>query len=327
MKHDNSELCEACRQFPIETVIENDDLNWPYRLCFACAHRLVTHSLRPLEWFRLATIHGPSQHHLHDDFYSEEGEALQPKGEITELEKWSMPTLSQADLETLIDYAITRFILSENDVVIDSLKQHNTASLLSNIQKRVYLLPPIEIEARIYIICAYTLGFKAESWIRACWMTYRSETFVALATASSYCLPLAEGFEKVIEVLETLSPHEFRRAYLVLINFHIERTLDWLENHIQSPVTTDWGRLAASSQFSWERAVKWLDSGRPLSLVALDALEICYFYEVSHPEDATNFFRSIPKDDIRTRLEIYLRQDPVPRVKQIVTRLIKHIGS
>ena len=51
----------------------------PYRVCAGAAGRLETRSLRPREWFNLAVIHGPFEFLLHDDFYSEDGEACQPK--------------------------------------------------------------------------------------------------------------------------------------------------------------------------------------------------------------------------------------------------------
>jgi hypothetical protein len=40
----------------------------------------------------------------------------------------------------------------------------------------------------------------------------------------------------------------------------------------------DWGRLAASSHLSWARVSNWLEQGRLLSLVALDALNACWHY-------------------------------------------------
>jgi hypothetical protein len=50
--------------------------------------------------------------------------------------------------------------------------------------------------------------------------------------------------------------------------------LDWIERTIAQPklVAAFWGELAAKSGLTWPRAQRWLTSGRPLSLVALDAL-------------------------------------------------------
>lgn len=98
MNHSQA-LCDACRQAPQETLIDETHSSgpyWPYRLCFACARRLTTYSLRPLEWFHLAAIHGPGEFFLHNDFYSEDGEAQQPKAVVVEPDRWPIPKLAEA---------------------------------------------------------------------------------------------------------------------------------------------------------------------------------------------------------------------------------------
>ena len=40
--------------------------------------RLIAHSLQPIEWKCLVALYGSNQYMLHDDFYDDEGNALQP---------------------------------------------------------------------------------------------------------------------------------------------------------------------------------------------------------------------------------------------------------
>ena len=54
----------------------DDDPQQPYRVCGACARRLRSFMLRPLEWFRLAAVHSPWKHHLRDEFYGSSVEDL-----------------------------------------------------------------------------------------------------------------------------------------------------------------------------------------------------------------------------------------------------------
>ena len=61
-------------------------------------------------------------------------------------------------------------------------------------------------------------------------------------------------------------------AFHLLYPFRSDSTLKWIENNIADIVSDDWGNLAALSNFTWSYACKWLGTGRPLSLVALDAL-------------------------------------------------------
>ncbi len=149
----SSMLCEACRLAPQKTLTEGNDPRWPYRLCQACAHRLTTYSLRPLEWFHLAAIHGPDQFFLHDDFYTEDGEAQQPDADVVEPERWPIPTQAEAtgDLGLLVNYAMTRWFPGEHNEVTALLKQHNRHALLAELQRRAKMLPPLGIEERIYL--------------------------------------------------------------------------------------------------------------------------------------------------------------------------------
>ena len=70
--------CQACRTASASFLAPDDDSDQPYLLCPDCYDRLAHFSLRPGEWFHLASVHGPLKHHLHDDFYDDNGRACQP---------------------------------------------------------------------------------------------------------------------------------------------------------------------------------------------------------------------------------------------------------
>ena len=60
MKEEKQEkdLCQACKKSGAEVIERADDPDDPYRLCRPCHQRLIHHSLRPLEWYNLASWHG-----------------------------------------------------------------------------------------------------------------------------------------------------------------------------------------------------------------------------------------------------------------------------
>lgn len=109
--------------------------------------------------------------------------------------------------------------------------------------------------------------------------------------------------------------------------------LDWIEK--QAPriinVNGDWGHLAASSQFSWEIAERWLTMGRPLSLIALSALIYCT--TIDERLNQSLWMREIqPKllgypgpEIIARRLQEYLSTDSVPRTKGAIQQIIENI--
>jgi hypothetical protein len=282
-------------------------------------------SLRPLEWFRLAALHGPSQYYLSDDFYFDHGVAQAPREPVLSPELFPAPTLQQAaeNLEVLVDYAITCYDLLFKEELLTVMRQQNKHLLLISLQRRVADTQSIEVEAKTYEICAAVVEREAEDWIRSRWQVYHPAIFFALAIASATCLPFEEGFHRVVEKLEAMPQKEMRSSCLVLAYFRTERTLDWLEAHISSPITDSWGKLAAMSQLSWKRVAMWLDQGRPLSLVALDALKACGRYETPLLKKfVPKLLEPATREAMTTKLEQYAAQDSTPRVKQNVTTII-----
>lgn len=98
--------CEACRVRPAEFVDDTDDQAQPYRVCFACDGRLQSLSLRPLEWFNPASLHGNDKFLLHDNFYYPHSTAQQPKEKVVSPKLFPFPKIEQVqdDLERLMDY-------------------------------------------------------------------------------------------------------------------------------------------------------------------------------------------------------------------------------
>ena len=78
------------------------------------------------------------------------------------------------------------------------------------------------------------------------------------------------------------------------------------------------GVLAASSKFDWERAKKWLSLGRPLSLVALDALDWCVCSGRKSP-----LMNPPSSKEFISTLEDYLNKDNVLRVREKVYKLLE----
>jgi hypothetical protein len=122
--------------------------------------------------------------------------------------------------------------------------------------------------------------------------------------------------------------------YIVAFNFiRHKKTLNWIEMNIHraTNINVNWGHLAASSYFNWDRADKWLTAGRPLSLVALDALIFCT--TTGKRLNQSPMMRQIqpkliddPKPEIvAKRLREYLLTDSVPRTKNSIHTIIKNI--
>ena len=135
-----------------------------------------------------------------------------------------------------------------------------------------------------------------------------------------------KGLAVTIAALDGLAEGERASWCLSLGVFRDVSVLDWIERRLHEPLTHVWGDLAALSGLDWDRCARWLESGRPFSLVALDALVAC-----SGPRRNQSFIvqRAVPRlrgevevGVIARALEEYAGRDRSPRVRKAVGFLI-----
>jgi hypothetical protein len=319
-----SRKCEACESNEAEVVEPRDNPQTPYHVCSLCHQRLRALALRPLEWYNLAKRYGWHQYLLHDDFYDEDGTASQPQEDVGRPEDFPIPSLASVcqEPELLLDYSITRWHVKDD--VASAWKAMQPSTVLPYLSRRFAATTDVIIRSRLLTISALALGDYGATFVRYAWGEYPERASLAsLAEASAACLPYREGIDRVITSLNQLADREKRDSMFALGYFHTQEALDWLEQNIFEPITESWGYLAAASKIDWPRVTRWLDQGRPLSLVAIDAL--CSIVRPMSP-----FLRTYrpslvqPPDAARFRevLSAYCRRDPAPRVQKRVGALL-----
>ncbi|HEY1121803.1 MAG TPA: hypothetical protein VGE67_09390 [Haloferula sp.] len=321
--------CEACERASAESVEPCDDPDEPYHLCLACHKRLHARALRPLEWYNLAKRHGWYQFLLHDDFYDEDGTACQPDQTVDHPEDFPAPSLAVVahDPPRLLDYSITRWHLTPEDTAAWSVLPR--AEVLRTLSERFGWTKNPGIRSRLLEICAAALQETGADFVRYAWGDYPATVGLSeLAEASAACLPFREGISRVTTALAKLSGSRKRELMFSLGYFHSQEALDWIEHNFFEPTSEAWGYLAAASQLDWPRVESWLEQGRPLSLVAIDALGA-----IVRPQSP--FLRaygpSLKEPPSRERLvqvlSAYADRDPVPRVQQRTTWLLSHLET
>jgi hypothetical protein len=142
-----------------------------------------------------------------------------------------------------------------------------------------------------------------------------------------------EAFTIILSEINSCDDRYLNEYILALNHVRTDKTLDWIEHnsHRIKNVGINWGHLAAVSFFTWNRADNWLSKGRPLSLIALDALVFC----TSHGErlNQSLLLRELnPRlgdnpapDVVASRLQKYLQTDNVPRTKSSIDKIINNI--
>lgn len=314
--------CEACEAAPVDTIELEENPDDPYYLCAGCYARLHAQALRPLEWYNLARRHGPYGYLLGDDCY-DNGVAREPHRPVESPRRFPAPTLRAASrsAESLFDFSVTRRGL--NDKLVAAWTALPADEVMAELSSRYAATRKLEIRSCV-LECAAAVGPAAAELVRSAWGEEDRLGLVFLAGASAACLPFREGFDRVRAAVDALDVKDVRQQMLYFHDFHTPEVLDWIEARLSSPVTVDWGRLAAASMLDWPRAERWLSSGRPLSLVALDALVAIatpgalgeYSPRLHHPSDART---------LQSTLTAYAQRDDVPRVEKATSYLLAHL--
>ena len=320
------EICQACGRAPIEVIEIFDDPADPYKICSHCRDRLLSHSLRPKEWYNLSALHGRCNDLLGEEYYWEEdGYALRAADRVEDESLFPSPTLEneKGSPDRLLTFILTRNHWHDgfcyiSDQWITKMKGFSPDSLLPVFSERLLVIRSNEVIRTILNLVGLVLGNAGASLVRDHWDRYISTpAFREIVLAASRCLPTEEGYRKVMDELSKMDAHRRYALKDVLQWFETPLTLDWIEENACSPVDVTWGPLAASSRFDWERAKKWLSSGRPLSLIALDALYQCVcnssVISLVNPPDSEEFIYT---------LKNYLSGDNVPRVRGRVSGLL-----
>lgn len=323
--------CESCNISNIEVEELSDEGLKPYRLCRQCQHRLIHRALRPMELFNLVSIHGHS-YLLHDDFYDyETGEATQPEIDVLEADKFPFPAFEQVktNLGRLIDFAFVQYFTDKK--VIEQLRSFDKQEVLKIIDNKVSYNRAINYKA--YEVVAKVIGRTAESWIKRQWTNRKENELQIFAEPLAKCIDFDEAFGLITKELEKGDDRFLSENVSALLYFQSDKTLDYIEkisSRIKN-ISSSWGQLAASSQFSWDRANKWLTIGRPLSLVALDSLIYCT--TVGDRLNQSLWLRQLnPKlidnpgpEIIANRLREYILTDSVPRTKIAIDKIIDNV--
>lgn len=77
---EDEKLCECCEKEEVQWELKDSgDKSCIYKVCSCCLSRLTTYSLSPIQFKNLLKNgHTVDEFLLHEDFYDEDGNKLQP---------------------------------------------------------------------------------------------------------------------------------------------------------------------------------------------------------------------------------------------------------
>ena len=236
----------------------------------------------------------------------------------------------ESDLNKLLDFCMRKRDLKSD--MVASLSKHRGSEMLSGLIARVAKSKSINKKLMAYCICGEVLKSDAEEWIRSEFKDYDSEKyewdedpFGYLVKASKECLPIEEAFRTSSKILLEQGFGKLFLRFRSLAWLESPLTLDWIEANVGENIVDSWGMVAANSHFTWERAIKWINSGRPMSLVAIDAIVACYFKSsMQAMEIDSKLLNAPPKEEIIKVMQEYYLNDKVPRVRKAIEQFERH---
>jgi hypothetical protein len=222
-------------------------------------------------------------------------------------------------LDSLLEHAIRTY--SVTDAHVSAFLRFTPSDLLSavrscaeNAKAKYDLHVPGEIIRKI-------LKADAALLFRSHFDHERRENLPHWAAVAAACLPNDEVAVGIFEMEEAGA--DWKKVIDALEHARTPLALDWIERVVgqQKSVSRAWGSLAAKSYLDWPRLKQWLEGGRPLSLVALDALHYIAHYRGKMGQSSVVLGEAPATGELTSALQVYAARDPVPRVTDMVAGL------
>jgi len=280
-------------------------------------------------WYRLARIVGPNVFWLHDDLYDDSGFPDQPHAEIDRAtyNKYRYKRGGPyTNVESFLDDLLTRFILFDEEIVLpDTIDLRDIErALFREIEKTTV----DEFRYKSYQIMRClpsTEGIR--TFLKNRWATDLNEHWGAIAR----CVIKDFSHDESSALLtKSLVEEDWRYPHdklHVLSDYQCGLGIDILEEVIKKrdiPLLYGLGAIIRSCNPTWKRLKSMILAGRPMSLLALDALWIEDSPQYSRYFNGRELSRiTFKKSDLKETLARCLESDSAPRVKDAVENTMK----
>lgn len=223
------------------------------------------------------------------------------------------------DLDSLLEHAVRTYSVS--DAHVEAFARFPRSDLLASVQRcaesakdKYDLHVPGEIIRKV-------LKADAADLFRSHFDRERRENLSHWAAVAAACLPKEEVAAGIFEM--DAAGADWKTVIDALEHARTPLALEWIERKVgeQKGVSRSWGSLAAKSALDWPRLERWLEGGRPLSLVALDALHYIAHYRGTMRQLSVVLGEAPAVGEVMSALQAYAARDPVPRVTGMIAGL------
>jgi hypothetical protein len=257
-----------------------------------------------------------------DDFYDDNGVARQPRVPIPSLgpDFDRVPRLDEVEnnIDQLLDYLYTRE--SVHPTHEQALRRHRPDDVIETSTRRFHQTREPSHRWVLYLAVATAGGPRAADWFRSTLPRESPIDRLRRLDIVQTSLSHHEVLDIALAAIEEIAPDRRQEHLRSLFKLPDPRLVTWIESNACQPVANVWGELAAACDIDWVTTRRWLKSGRPLSLVALDSIAC----RSSHAGSCS----TLPRLQIvGGRLELFAAleelaaTDPVPRITKLVEQI------
>lgn len=209
------------------------------------------------------------------------------------------------------------------DELIEQMRDYSGEDWLPIFEKHLPTLHNNDHMNTLFHLAGHLLKDLGADFVRKHWGKWSEETFRGLTFAAIHCLSLMDAYGLVTDKLGQMNQRERLICKFVLGWFENRLVLKWIEENVVSPIDVTWGALAARSEFDWKHFEKWLTLGRPISLVALDALGFCLTTPKAPDGHQYKALINPPTEVVlKNVLENYRKIDPAARARRTIEFLM-----
>lgn len=321
------EICHCCKKTRLPST-NRTTLNSLF-ICKECEKNSLASSLSPREWYNLITIYGPDETAFNDHRYYDDGEAIIPQIQRVFSDIDKLPNLDSVknNLNDLLEFCFFPFANAEDaEKKYQRLSKFASKEILSRVETLMNQYPTPYVWKRAYSIVKKVIAKnEVVDWIRSQWKVnavaayqkklrepYETSILMHLLALSVLHISAQEIFKLADNLLSIHSD-----AILLFFKFPElrETVLEWLETNpdkITRPYM-DWGAKIADKTITWFMIEKWLDRGRPYSVIALGTLmTLITQYQLYHPASIEHMTQVLSNYSVR---------DPAPNIKNVIQKI------
>lgn len=232
------------------------------------------------------------------------------------------------NLDELISFMIYRKELDSK--ALQALLVFDNEELFQKLLSRLKVSHTFNQQRKICEIIGESLGTYVEDWVKGLWEDDNSIDPRLRSYLSAKCIGQNQGLKLVLNYLEKKAQGKVSgiEARAHLHSFHAEKVIQWMESHVNFPVTPGWNQLFIEVGPTWGDVVRWSTLDERHEVTVIHGLESFIHNQSMNSEDIKmdKPLDLPPKEEFESFLRQLLDRQLLRKRKIIIEKLLLHIN-